>query len=59
MTKNTTIHGQVCLSVLHEKLIPHMNIHGCTVCQHDGAPCHRAGPVKHLLAEQDIEVLEP
>ena len=36
-----------------------MDIQGCTVFQHDGAPCHRAGPVKHWLAEQDIEVLEP
>ena len=57
--KNTTINGQVYLSILLEKLIPHMNIHGCTVFQHDGASCHRAGPVKHWLSKQDIEVLQP
>ena len=59
MPKDTTITGAVYLSVLKEKLQPHMNILGSTVFQHDGAPCHRMTAVSRWLADQDIEVLGP
>ena len=34
-----------------------MQIYGCTVFQHDGAPCHRTAGVTRWLDQQNIEVL--
>jgi len=59
MPKNTTINGAVYLSILQDKLIPHMNILNCEVFQHDCAPCHRTGTVSRWLESQGVEVLGP
>ena len=59
MPKNTTINGQVYLSILQEKLMPHMNIHNCTIFQQDGAPCHRTAAVTTWIRGQGIEILGP
>jgi len=59
MPKNTTINGQVYLSVLKDKLIPHMQIHDCTTFQQDGAPCHRTAAVSTWLRDNGIQVLGP
>jgi transposase len=59
MPKNTTINGPVYLSVLQDKLVPHMQIHNCTIFQHDGAPCHRTKAVGRWLEQEGIEVLGP
>lgn len=31
----------------------------CTAFQHDGAPCHQAGPVKRWFADAQMEVWGP
>jgi hypothetical protein len=59
MPKNTTINGAVYLSILQDKLQLHMNNHGCTIFQHDGAPCHRTAAVSRWLTQQGMEVLGP
>lgn len=59
MPKNTTINGNVYLSVLQDNLQPHMDIQECTIFQHDGAPCHRTAKVSRWIADQGIEVLGP
>lgn len=57
MPKDTTITGAVYLSILQDKLQLHMNNLGCTIFQHDGAPCHRTAAVSRWLTQQGIEVL--
>ena len=47
------------LSILQQKLPAHMGIQGCTVFQHDGAPCHRAATVTRWLEEQNVSLLGP
>ena len=59
MPKNTTINGAVYLNALKENLQQHMHILGCTVFQHDGAPCHRTVVIENWLNDTGIEVLEP
>jgi transposase len=59
MPKNTTINGQVYLSILQEKLIIHMGLQNCTTFQHDGAPCHRTVAVTRWIREQGLELLGP
>ena len=57
--KGTTINGKVYQSVLKKKLQQYMSIEGCTVFQHDGAPCHNTAAVKDWLAQVGIELLGP
>jgi len=59
LPKNTTINGAVYLSILQEKLMPHMNIHNCSIFQQDGAPCHRTAAVTTWIRGQGIEILGP
>ena len=65
MPKNTTINAQKYISILEEKLFIHMQVHRCTVFQHDapgctdGAPCHRAATVTNRLRDHQVEVLGP
>jgi transposase len=59
MPKNTTINGQVYLSILQDKLETHMGILNCTTFQHDGAPCHRAATVTRWINGQGINILGP
>jgi hypothetical protein len=53
----TTVNSTVYLNILHEHVQESMAEHGCTVFQHDGAPCHTARIVKDWLAEQNVSVL--
>jgi hypothetical protein len=59
MPKNTTINGQVYLSILQEKLPLHMQILNCTTFQQDGAPCHGTAAVTRWLKDQGINLLGP
>ena len=58
MPPGTTINADVYLSILQEKLPIFMDIHNCSIFQHDGAPCHSARKVKRWLVEQGITLLE-
>ena len=44
--------------VLEDHLVNFMAIRGCTMFQHDSAPCHTAGLIKKWLADNDIPVLD-
>ena len=59
MPKNTTINGAAYLSILKDKLMPHMRILRSTVFQHDGAPSHKAGTVTRWLSENNVDILGP
>lgn len=59
MPKNTTINGQVYLSILQDKLPPYMRILNCTTFQHDGAPCRRTAPVTRWITDQGFSILGP
>ena len=59
-----TVNTKKYLDILEEKLKIWMEIHGCKVFQHDGAPCHRAKPVtgfksSQWLQENEVAVLAP
>ena len=54
-----TINGALYLSILKDKLPPHMTILNCNIFQHDGAPCHRTAAVSRWLEDEAIEVLGP
>ena len=59
MPPGTTINSKVYLDVLKEKLPLFMELHNCTIFQHDGAPCHQAKIVKQWLTSQKITILDP
>lgn len=59
MPEGTTINGHVYLDVLKDKLLPFMEIRGCTHFQHDGAPCHRTKTVASWLHQNNVQVLGP
>lgn len=59
MPPNTTINGQVYLTILQEKLRIFMDITNTNCFQHDGAPCHRSKLVSNWLRNEGVEVLGP
>ena len=54
---NEPMNSERYIWVLDEHLLTFMDINGCTVSQHDGAPCHASRRVKTWLQEKDINVL--
>ncbi len=58
MPKNSTITGQVYLSILQEKLPLFMHILDCDYFQQDGAPVHTCKLVTKWLAESRIELIK-
>lgn len=59
LPKNTSVNAQKYISVLEEKLLLNMQVHNCSVFQHDGAPCHRAATVTKWLKDHQVAVLGP
>lgn len=58
LEQGKTINGDRYLSMLKDKLRPHMDIHGCTIFMHDGAPCHRAKKVTEFIKSPSFTILE-
>ena len=54
----TTMSGAKYLDLLKDKLEIHMVVHDCDVFMHDGAPCHKAKPVKSFLQEKNVDMLD-
>jgi len=54
---NTTINGNVYLTILQEKLPVFMQLSSTNIFQHDGAPCHRTKKVSAWLLANGYEIL--
>lgn len=59
LPQNQTMNAQQYEKVLQERLKPMMEIHGCALFMHDGAPCHQAKKIKSWLVSEGINVLGP
>ena len=59
LPKNRTINACLYREILADKLQTWLDIRGCQIFQHDGAPCHMATSVRSWLSDSGIEVLEP
>lgn len=59
MKKSESINAARYLQILENALPTWLNIRGCTIFQHDGAPCHQARVVKSWLQNNNIQVLHP
>lgn len=58
LPKGKMMNGEQYKIVLEEHLINFMHINGCTVFQHDSAPCHTARVVKAWLTDNNISMLD-
>ena len=46
------------LSVLQDKILTHMSVHGSNMFMQDSAPCHKAKIVTKSLADSKIQTLD-
>lgn len=56
--RGTTVNGKAYLDILKQKLRIGMQMHQCSIFQHDSAPAHTSRVVQEWLADNGIEVLE-
>ena len=55
--QNKTVTADEYLNILRSKLLLSINIHNCTVFQHDSGPTHAAKKVKDWLRGNEVQVL--
>ena len=54
----TTMNSSRYLSVLQDKILTHMSVHGTKIFMPDGATCHKAKIVTKWLADSKIQTLD-
>ena len=58
LEKGTKMNSSRYLSVLQDKFLTHMMVHGTNIFMQDGAPCHKAKIVTKWLADSKIQTLD-
>ena len=57
LPKGVTMNAQRYRNILIKHLNKDMNLHGCNIFMHDGAPCHTANLVKKWFSNKGIKVM--